>query len=392
MRFNLSSAVLSAAAATTLAMPTLSAQDPKPVPAPGGWPAYSVIWSGSANRAVLGVTLAASSRADTAGVRIDDVDTDGPAAKAGIKTGDVITEINGVSLRVSAADAEDPALAGIAQRRLQRTLAKAKPGDEVDLRVRTGAAAPRALKVKTVSPADLEGNRITATSRARTSTDSGAAIGVAIGASGSSRDTLGLFVSSVIPNGPAEKAGLIEGERIAAVNGVDVRVPKEDFEDLSATSARLNRFTREVQKVAPGGTVNLRVYSNGRYREVAVKAVKRSELPPSGMGISIGDGGFHVIRGGTTIMPRMQFAPNAGVLLRPGGQVRIRTDDNHFEFEPYEFMVNGKSVKIDGKEFKFDAKEFEKSMEKFKDQVKEFSKDMKFEYRGTASRRALISI
>ena len=380
MRFNLSRAVLSAAATTTFAMPTLSAQEIITAPRAG-----SVVWTSSSNRAVLGVTLAAGSRADTAGVRVDEVDTDGPAAKAGLKAGDVITEINGVSLRLSAADAEDLALGGIAQRRLQRTLAKAKPGDEVDLRVRTGAAAARAVKVKTVSAAELDGNRVATTSRMRTSADSGAAIGVAIGMSGNSRDTLGLFVSAVTANGPAEKAGLIEGERIAAVNGVDVRVPKEDFEDMSATSARLNRFTREVQKVAPGGTVNLRVYGNGRYREVAVKAVKRSELPSNGMSISIGDGGFHVFRGGTTVMPKMQWVPNAGVIVRPGGQMRILTDDHDFQFEPKEF-------RIDGKDFKFDAKEFEKSMKQFKEEMEQFGRDMKFEYRGTSSRRALTSI
>jgi S1-C subfamily serine protease len=39
---------------------------------------------GSSNRAVLGVTLAASSRADVDGVRIDEVQADGPAAKAGL--------------------------------------------------------------------------------------------------------------------------------------------------------------------------------------------------------------------------------------------------------------------------------------------------------------------
>jgi len=380
MRFNLPLAVLSAAAATTFALPTLSAQDPKPgrttEPTTTVWPGYSLVWSGSSNRAVLGVTLTASSPADTAGVRLDAVDSGGPAAKAGLKSGDVITEINGVNLRVSPADAEDLALGGIAQRRLQRTLAKAKPGDEVDLRVRTGTAAPRAVKVKTVSAAELDGARLTATSRVRTSAnDNDAAIGVSISASGNHRDTLGLFVASVISEGPADKAGLIEGERIAAVNGVDLRIPKEDFEDMSATSARVNRFTREVQKVAPGGTVNLRVYANGRYREVAVKAVKRSELPSSGMSISIGDGGVHFFnRGMVTPMPSIigRTGPG-GMMVRPP-QVRIRADDHGFEYQ---------------------GAEFEKAMEQLRVRMQELGRNMnnlKIELKGTGARRAITSI
>ncbi len=325
MRFILSRTAV-AVATTLLALPTVSAQDtkpPKPPSAPTAGQAMSLLWTSSSNRAVLGVTLGASSRADTAGVRIDEVDSAGPAARAGIKSGDIITEINGVNLRVSSADAEDLALAGIAQRRLQRTLARAKPGDEVDLRVRTGTAV-RAVKVKTVSAAELDGSRIQASSRFRTSeNDQQSAIGISIGASGNYRDTLGLFVSSVIGDGPADKAGLIEGERIAAVNGVDVRIPKEDFEDMAATSARVNRFAREVQKVVPGETVTLRVYGNGRYRDIEAKTVKKSELPSSGMQITIGDGGYSVFRGTTPVPTIMGRFPSGGVMVSPP-QARIR--------------------------------------------------------------------
>jgi C-terminal processing protease CtpA/Prc len=125
-------------------------------------------------------------------------------------------------------------------------------------------------------------------------------VGVSIGGSGSVRDTLGLFVSSVIAGGPADKAGIIEGERIAAVNGVDVRVAREDIEDMSASSARVSRFTREVQKAAPGSTVTLRVFGNGRYREVSLKTVKMSELSTvGGWQMLGGDGGVRVIRRGS---------------------------------------------------------------------------------------------
>ena len=234
-----------------------------------------LMWTPPADRAVIGVTMSASSRVDTAGVRIEDVDTNGPAAKAGLKAGDIITDVNGVSVRVSvrvsATDAEDASLVGLAQRRLQRTMAKAKPGDEVELRVRS-AGTSRSVRVKSVSADDLSHNderRLLRYTTARNDEKRGV-IGASVRAMGNARDTLGLFVSSVVNAGPADKAGVIEGDRIAAVNGVDVRVPREDFEDGSTSLARVSRLVREVQKVAVGGTVKLRVYSNGQYREVTV--------------------------------------------------------------------------------------------------------------------------
>ena len=241
----------------------------------------SVFW-GDGNRAVLGLTLAADSQSDTGGVKITDVRSEGPAAKAGLKAGDIITEVNGISLRIRAADAEDPELAGIGQRRLQRTLAKAKAGDEVDLRVQSGGST-RAVKVKTVSPSELDGDRerVRVVGQTGMSSDRDRpAIGISVGTSNNVRDTLGLFVSSVVGKGPAESAGVVEGQRIAAVNGVDVRVPKEDIEDAGAASARVNRFVREVQKGEAGAALTLRVYDGGRYREVSVKTVRASALPP----------------------------------------------------------------------------------------------------------------
>lgn len=84
---------------------------------PGG---VTILRGAPGNRAVLGVTLGEGSRADTAGVRLEGVNADSPAGKAGLKAGDIITEINGTSLKVSREDADDLALAGLAQRRLQR--------------------------------------------------------------------------------------------------------------------------------------------------------------------------------------------------------------------------------------------------------------------------------
>ncbi len=320
----------------------------------------TLVWTSARDRAVLGIMMGAASRADTAGVRVEEIDAVGPAAKAGIKAGDVITEINGVSLRISPADAEDMALIGVAQRRLQRTLAKAKPGEEVALKVRSGGSS-RSISVKTVSAAELEGNQPRAATRTRSDEDQTGAIGVSVGASGSARDTLGLFISSVVGNGPAEKAGIIEGERIAAVNGVDVRIPREDLEDPQAASARVNRFVREVRKVAPGATLSLRVHANGRYRDVTVAAVKMSDLPTKGFEMSIGEGGIQIFRGTTPRGEALQRMPFGIVSPEPvPGAARIRG------------FLNGEA-------FEWDSESLERSMQRLRDRMQELGRDFRFE-------------
>jgi len=314
--------------ASTLVLPslrTVDAQTRTREPAevrierlPGG---MSVVM-GSSNRAMLGVTLTAERQGAGEGVRMDEVVADGPAAKAGIKVGDVITEVSGVSLKLSTVDADDPELAGIGQRRLQRALAKAKPGDDVELRVQTGGSS-RLVKVKTVSAADLEGAAGHRVGQSGTWSGSASwagsdrpALGLSLGASGSARDTLGLFVSSVVAKGPAEIAGIVEGDRIAAINDVDVRVPKEDVEDMSGAEARVNRFVREVQKGEAGAALKLRVYGGGRYREVTVQSVKSSALPSRGFDVFVGDriGGLRMT------------APSPELLRFEGGNGRVRID------------------------------------------------------------------
>lgn len=276
--------------ATLIAAPSLRTLDaqtrtPQPPPPPRDGevrierlPQGMSIYIGGSNRAALGITLSTDSRADSNGVPIADVRVDGPAAKAGLKAGDVITAVNGVSLRISGADAADPELAGIGQRRLQRALAKARAGDEVDVRVQS-AGSTKSVKVKTIAQSELDGERprIAGTSGGLGDRDR-PAIGIMVGASNSLRDTLGLFISSVVAKGPAELAGVVEGERIAAINGVDVRVPREDVEDFRSAESRVKRFVSEVQKGEAGQALTLRVYGGGRYRDVSVETVRTSTL------------------------------------------------------------------------------------------------------------------
>lgn len=94
-------------------------------------------------------------------------------------------------------------------------------------------------------------------------------VGVTLSPTGK-RDTAGVFVQQVVPDGPAEKAGIVEGDRIASVNGVDVRVAREDAGDMRAATARIERFQREIRRLEPGQTADLVVVSAGRSRTVKV--------------------------------------------------------------------------------------------------------------------------
>ena len=127
-----------------------------------------------------------------------------------------------------------------------------------------------------------------------------AALGLELRATGTRRDTLGVFVEAVTPKGPAENAGIIEGDRIAAINGVDLRTTTADVEDSYTNGLAAHCLTREVQKLTPGNRVTLRVYSAGRFRDVQVTAGKASEVLRAGGRVSLrfpGSGGMMQFRG-----------------------------------------------------------------------------------------------
>lgn len=105
-----------------------------------------------------------------------------------------------------------------------------------------------------------------------------AALGLELRATGTRRDTLGVFVEAVTPKGPAESAGIIEGDRIAAINGVDLRTASGDIDDSYTNGLAAHRLGREVQKLTPGSRLTLRVYSGGRFRDVPVTAGKASDV------------------------------------------------------------------------------------------------------------------
>lgn len=246
-------------------------------------------------RAVLGITTSTGSGlADTAGVLVRDVTADGPAARAGIRAGDRLTEIGGISLRIAPSDAGDPVLASIGSRRLTRELDKRAPGDEIALRVTSGSQS-RAVRVRLADPDSLFPARAAAPlARARTiiaeRLQNRASLGIHVGTTGSRRDTLGVFVMGVDDEGPAAKAGIVEGARIAAIDGVDLRVSPADAGDPMIPAARVRQLTRALRDVKPGDEVELRVWQSGQYRTTRLRTVPADSLRRNRRTVIVGDG------------------------------------------------------------------------------------------------------
>ncbi|HEX2779037.1 MAG TPA: PDZ domain-containing protein [Gemmatimonadaceae bacterium] len=235
--------------------------------------AYRMLMDAQSPRSMIGVSTSSSGIRDTLGLLVTSVTPNGPAEKAGIVEGNRIAAINGVNLRLAAADAGEEDMQGITARRLTRELGKVEPGTEVELRVYADGQY-RNVRVKTVSRDSLMPARFFRDN----SEDDRAVLGFQLSSSGSKRDTLGVFVGSIKEDGPAEKAGIVEGDRIVSVNGTDLRVNRDDVGDDWVGSTMVSRFQRVMRGVKAGDKVQLRVWSGGEVKNVSVTAVKASEV------------------------------------------------------------------------------------------------------------------
>jgi S1-C subfamily serine protease len=226
-------------------------------------------------RAALGLTTSGSSSVrDTLGLLVTSVASQGPAGRAGIEEGDRIASINGVSLRVASGDAGDFDISSAMTRRLTRELGRVRPGEEVDLRIYSGGST-HTVRVRTADSDSLYSRRRIS----RADMDDRPTLGLGIGSTGSRRDSLGVLVMFVDDSGPAARAGIEEGNRIAEINGVDLRVGRDESGDDMMGSVRARRLQREVTRLHPGDDVDLRVYANGRYHDVRVRAGRAADLP-----------------------------------------------------------------------------------------------------------------
>lgn len=132
-------------------------------------------------------------------------------------------------------------------------------------------------------PADRDGAPRADRSSSTAAPDTRAALGLTVSVSGGDRDTLGILVSGVVPDGPADRAGIADGNRLASINGVSLRLSPDVIGDQGAEDALLRSLARELRNTQPGDELSLRVYSAGRFRNVTLEmpAAPRTRAIPS---------------------------------------------------------------------------------------------------------------
>jgi S1-C subfamily serine protease len=255
-------------------------------------PAGGVYVFGPSSNVVLGLTTSTSGNArDTLGLLVTRVTPGGAAEQAGLEEGNRLQAINGVSLRVPAADRDDPDVGALVRRRLTRELSKVQPGDEVELQV---YADGRTRTVRARARAREGAGHRPRLDSLRRVMDNRPALGIQIASTGNLRDTLGVFVTGVDDAGPAARAGIQEGMRIAEINGVSLRTSREDAEDGYAGGIRVQRLQQEVAKLKVGDEAELKVWQGSRLQSYRVRTVRGAELPGRGSRVIIGNGGVSI--------------------------------------------------------------------------------------------------
>lgn len=149
------------------------------------------------------------------GALVADVTPDSPAARAGLRPGDVVLAVNGQALRDG--------------RALARAMAAVAPGQEATLTIRRGGAE-QALTARVAE--GPEARVVPARADAPAEPRRGGALGLAL----APHPGGGAVVAAVRPGSPAEAAGLQPGDAIEAVNGQPVAGPEAAAAALRALS------------------------------------------------------------------------------------------------------------------------------------------------------------
>ncbi|KPQ26096.1 DegQ family serine endoprotease [Halomonas sp. HL-93] len=204
---------------------------------------------GHVNRGWLGVMIQPVSRdlaesfgmEEAEGALIADLDPDGPAAKGGLKAGDVILEVNGETVDRSSS--------------LPRLIGRVAPGDEVDLRLmRDGEERSEAVELG--SWPDAEG------APASSSSDSQVRLGVSVAEiDQETQEQLdlqgGVIVREVEPDSVAARAGLRAGDVLVSLDHRSLSSPEE--------------LRRIVEELPTDRAIPLRLYRDGRSLFVALR-------------------------------------------------------------------------------------------------------------------------
>lgn len=128
-------------------------------------------------------------------------------------------------------------------------------------------------------PSDQNSSRRATTTPDSDAPDSRGLLGVTLGTSGTDRDTLGLLITQVLRDGPGDRAGIDEGNRLAEIDGVSLRLDPVDVGRTSATDAIMRRLARTLRGLQSGEQATLRVFGGGKFRNVTVQLGNASGAP-----------------------------------------------------------------------------------------------------------------
>ena len=188
-----------------------------------------------------------------AGALVGEVESNAPAAKAGIKTGDVITAVNGKKVN-------DP-------RELRLMIGSMAPGTKAHIEInREGQTKTFEVQLGETPPGAAEEG--TETSSEETTQPEKTTVFGGVGVTNITddirtalnlpKDIQGAVIADLDAESPAAKAGLREGDVIQEVN----KQPVKSAKDLVAIS----------RKFKPNDKILARVYSQGRSSYVAIEA------------------------------------------------------------------------------------------------------------------------
>jgi hypothetical protein len=111
-------------------------------------------------------------------------------------------------------------------------------------------------------------------------------LGLSLGTSGTDRDTLGLLVTQVLRDGPADRAGIDEGNRVAEIDGVSLRLDPVDIGRQGAIDAVMRRLSRTLRGLQGGEQAALRVFAAGKFKSTNVQLGNSPNAPNAG-GVAI---------------------------------------------------------------------------------------------------------
>lgn len=175
-----------------------------------------------------------------AGALVDQPEPNSPAAKAGVKAGDIITEVDGTSVKDS--------------RALAQQIARMAPGSSAKLTIlRDGKTQNVEVTLATMPKQKREANAQPPQQPHEPSAEQHLGMSLAPAQDVEGSGSQGVVVLGVDPNGPAAQNGMQTGDVILDVSGKTVQTPSQVHEAISQTRSQ-GRHSVLMRVKSPQGT------------------------------------------------------------------------------------------------------------------------------------------